>query len=232
MKRSQINDIIKNSIHFIDTLGFKLPPFAYWSPREWKTKGAEYNEIRETKLGWDITDFGSEDFKNIGLLLFTLRNGILNNKKYFKPYSEKILVVEEEQQTPLHFHKYKMEDIINRGGGNLMLKLMNSIENGTISDTPVNVSIDGKNMTIKSGSILKLSNGESITIPTYLYHSFWAEKGQGKVLLGEVSQVNDDLTDNYFYNSIGRFPDIEEDVEPLYLLCNEYRQELLNKSET
>jgi D-lyxose ketol-isomerase len=42
------------------------------------------------------------------------------------------------------------------------------------------------------------------------------------VLLGEVSQCNDDKTDNRFHDNIGRFPDIEEDEPPYRLLCGEY----------
>ena len=36
--------------------------------------------------------------------------------------------------------------------------------------------------------------------------------------------VNDDTRDNRFLEPLGRFPAIEEDEEPLYLLCNEYRE--------
>ena len=48
------------------------------------------------------------------------------------------------------------------------------------------------------------------------------EPGSGPVLLGEVSQCNDDNTDNRFYEKLGRFPAIEEDEAPYRLLCNEY----------
>jgi len=44
------------------------------------------------------------------------------------------------------------------------------------------------------------------------------------VLVGEVSTVNDDTNDNFFYEEIGRFPQIEEDEAPLYLLSSEYKQ--------
>jgi D-lyxose ketol-isomerase len=40
-------------------------------------------------------------------------------------------------------------------------------------------------------------------------------------LVGEVSQVNDDLTDNYFLDTVGRFADIEEDEPKLFPLWNE-----------
>jgi D-lyxose ketol-isomerase len=49
------------------------------------------------------------------------------------------------------------------------------------------------------------------------------EEGTGPVLLGEVSQCNDDNTDNRFNPLLnGRFPAIEEDEAPYRLLCNEY----------
>ena len=42
------------------------------------------------------------------------------------------------------------------------------------------------------------------------------------MLLGEVSQCNDDNNDNRFEPPVGRFPTIEEDEAPYRLLCNEY----------
>jgi D-lyxose ketol-isomerase len=42
------------------------------------------------------------------------------------------------------------------------------------------------------------------------------------VLVGEVSTINDDRIDNRFNPPVGRFPEIEEDEPPLYLLCTEY----------
>lgn len=222
MKRSEINQIMKDAVNFIDSLKFRMPPFAFWSPADWLNRGHEYDEIRDNMLGWDITDFGSGDFCKVGLLMFTLRNG--NNKlgKYVKPYAEKLLIAEEEQVTPYHFHWNKMEDIINRGGGNLLVKVYNSTENGEKADTLVDISCDGRNSTVEAGSVLTIRPGESITLPAGQYHSFWAEMGTGKVLLGEVSKVNDDTVDNRFYEPVGRFPVIEEDEEPLFLLGNEY----------
>ena len=44
----------------------------------------------------------------------------------------------------------------------------------------------------------------------------------GKVLVGEVSKVNDDVNDNRFLKPTGRFPEIEEDEPPLHLLVGDY----------
>ena len=59
-----------------------------------------------------------------------------------------------------------------------------------------------------------------MTLMPGVWHAFWGEKGD--VLVGEVSTVNDDLTDNIFRDPIGRFAEIEEDEEPLYLLVSDY----------
>lgn len=222
MKRSELNYIMKEAATFIDSMNFKLPPFAFWSPEDWAGKGKEYDEIRDNMLGWDITDFGSGDFHKIGLLMFTLRNGNFHDKRYVKPYAEKLLIVEEEQITPYHFHWSKMEDIINRGGGNLLVKVYNSTKEEQFDTTPVTVMSDGRTYQVEAGGIVRLTPGESISIQSGMYHSFWGEKGTGKILLGEVSKVNDDRVDNRFYETTGRFPDIEEDEKPLYLLGNEY----------
>lgn len=143
MKRSELNQIMRDAVEFIQKMNFKLPPFAFWSPEDWAEKGSDYNEIRDNMLGWDITDFGSGDYRKIGLLMFTIRNGNFNDPQYVKPYAEKLLIVEEEQITPYHFHWSKMEDIINRGGGNLMVKVYNSTEDEKFADTPVKVMVDG-----------------------------------------------------------------------------------------
>lgn len=220
MKRSEINKIMKDAVDFLNEMNFKLPPFAFWSPEEWATKGHEYDEIRDNMLGWDITDFGYGDYKKIGLLMFTLRNGNFNDKKYIKPYAEKLLIAEEGQVTPYHFHWSKMEDIINRGGGELVVQVYNSTEDGQFADTDVDIYVDGRHYTVPAGGLVRLQPGEGISIQSGMYHKFWAEGG--KVMLCEVSKVNDDRVDNRFYEQTGRFPEIEEDEKPLYLLGNEY----------
>lgn len=223
MKRSEINAIIQSADEFIRERGFYLPPFAYWTPEEWGKKGLEAREIVETHLGWDITDFGSGDFENTGLFLFTIRNGNADNLKtgQGKLYAEKLLLVNENQVTPYHFHWSKIEDIINRGGGRLLIQLYNSTKDEDMDrQSNLEVSMDGVQYTLKAGDVVELKPGESITLTQGLYHKFWAEGG--RTLVGEVSLVNDDNADNRFYNAGGRFPQIEEDVPPKYLLVNDY----------
>jgi D-lyxose ketol-isomerase len=224
MKRSEINTIMRESLKFLDRMKFLLPPFATWKPADWRRKGPECREIIDQQLGWDITDFGSGDFARIGLFLFTIRNGTLADlkKRLGKTYAEKIMIVRENQLTPTHFHHQKMEDIINRGGGNLVIRVWNATAKNKLATSPVVLSMDGVRVTVPAGRTITLHPGESVCLPQRNYHRFWGEKGKGTVLVGEVSRVNDDRVDNYFFDPVGRFPAIDEDVEPLYLLYNDY----------
>lgn len=223
MKRSEINAILKDAICFIDSFHFALPPFAHWTPEDWRKKGPECNEIRDNMLGWDITDYGLGRFSEVGLVLVTIRNGNQNNSVYTKPYAEKLLISQENQVCPMHFHWKKMEDIINRGGGILMMQLYNSTPEEALDLlNPVHVVSDGVALTVPAGTVLELQPGQSVTLTHGMYHAFWAKEGSGPVLIGEVSQCNDDNTDNRFLEPMGRFPQIEEDESPLRLLCTEY----------
>ena len=222
MKRSQINTAIRKMEELASKHGFLLPLFCNWHPKEWLSKDHTYDEIRETKLGWDVTDYGMGKFDEVGFTLITIRNGILNHPEYNKPYAEKLLMLEEGQYSPMHFHWYKMEDIINRGGGTVLIKVYNSTPSEAFADTPVTVLMDGRRFVVPAGTEVRLTPGDSITIPPYLYHDFKVEPGTGAVLLGEVSMCNDDANDNRFYEELGRFPKIEEDETPYRLLCNEY----------
>ena len=222
MKRSEINRILKNVKTFLAEKQFMLPPWAYWSIDDWGKNKDTATEVIKNMLGWDITDFGSDDFHKCGLFLFTLRNGKINVDK--KPYAEKIMIVEEEQETPMHYHWSKMEDIINRGGGNLVIELYNATADSKLDETPVNFKTDGIARTVPAGGKVVLSPGESICLEPGMYHRFYGEKGKGKVLVGEVSMVNDDNKDNCFYETIGRFPVIEEDEQAVHLLVSDYRK--------
>ncbi len=224
MKRSEINALMTGALEFIERNGFRLPPFVYFTPEDWANAGDEYDEIRKNMLGWDITDFGSGDFEKTGLLLITLRNGNQADPECRKTYAEKIMIVGEDQVTPFHFHFRKMEDIINRGGGNLLVKLYNSAGSGELdTEGDVTVQSDGRKYTVPAGTEIRLAPGQSITMTQGLYHTFRGEPGCGKVLVGEVSQVNDDNTDNRFLEKAGRFPPVDEDEPPLHLLAVDYR---------
>ena len=224
MKRSQINKALRELEAMCVKEHCYLPPFCHFTPEEWLEKGHEYDEVRDCMLGWDITDFGSGDFDKIGFSLITIRNG--NRKmtdKYPKVYAEKLLYLKEGQSAANHFHWFKTEDIINRGGGNALIRVYNSLPNEEIDYiSDVTIHSDGRTYTVPAGTQIRLTPGESIFIYQGLYHDFNVELGTGPVLLGEVSQCNDDNTDNRFNPPAGRFPEIEEDEAPYRLLCNEY----------
>lgn len=226
MKRSEINKLMSDALTFMGEMKFLLPRFATWTPEDWRAKGSEVNEIVTSELGWDITDFGSGDFEKVGLVIFTIRNGSFAElkKPQGKIYAEKMLIVQENQVTPTHFHHQKMEDIINRGGGDLVIQLWNATDNDGRAETPVTVSIDGVRTMVSAGGTVTLKPGDSICLTQRLYHKFWAAAGRGPVLAGEVSRVNDDHVDNHFYDGVGRFPEIEEDVAPLHLLTMDYKK--------
>ena len=224
MKRSEINAALREMEQMAERCRFPLPPFCGYTPEQWRSLGHDYDEIRDCRLGWDITDYGLDDFERVGFSLVTIRNGCrAMPEQYPKVYAEKLLYLKEGQYAPNHFHWFKTEDIINRGGGNVLIRVYNSLPDEEIDrESDVRVCTDGRVRTVPAGSFIRLTPGESIHIPQRLYHDFSVEPGTGPVLLGEVSQCNDDESDNRFNPPMGRFPAIEEDEPPYRLLCNEY----------
>ena len=223
MKRSEVNRALKEMEQMITDYRISLPPFCHFTPEEWKEKGHDYDEVRDNMLGWDITDYGLGDFEKVGFSLITIRNGNLKMKdKYTKTYAEKLLYIKEGQYSPMHFHWKKSEDIINRGGGTLIIHVYNDRGDGALDEGDVTVNADGRSYQVPAGTRVELAPGESITLWPHQYHDFDVKPGTGDVLIGEVSMCNDDNADNRFYEEMGRFPTIEEDEAPYRLLCFEY----------
>ena len=222
MRRSEINHYIKEAKAFLKDQQFYLPSFADWDLADWQQLDASGREIVDNELGWDLTDYGSGHFEATGLLLFTIRNGNAQNSAYPKPYAEKMLMVREGQETPYHYHWDKMEDIINRGGGNLVVKVYPRSADDGLGDQPLTVTCDGVQREYPAGAEIVLKPGESITLEPYVYHSFWGEAGGGHVLVGEVSKTNDDHADNRFLNDQPRFPEVDEDESPEVYLVSDY----------
>ena len=205
MKRSEINAAIKRMEKLIADCRFALPPFCGFTPESWDEKDSSYGEIRDNMLGWDVTDYGEGRFGELGFTLITLRNGNLNNKKYEKTYAEKLLMLEEGQYAPMHFHWNKMEDIINRGGGNVFIKVYNSTEDGEFADTDVKINTDGREYYVKAGTRVRLTPGESITIYPYMYHDFEVEEGTGAVLWAKCQWLTMIMPITVFMKSLADF---------------------------
>jgi D-lyxose ketol-isomerase len=220
MKRSEVNALLNWAKALLHKNNFYLPMFGYWTMDEWKKHKSELGRIKDTMLGWDVTDFGSGDFNKIGAVLFTIRNGNVN-KNCGTPYAEKVILMKKGQMLPLHFHYTKTEDIINRGGGTLVLKFYASKPDGSVdTDSDVTVYCDGIKKVFKAGERCEVPRGCSVTLTPYIYHLFLAE-GED-LIIGEVSKINDDNFDNHFAEEAKRFSKIEEDEPILHPLCNEY----------
>ena len=142
-------------------------------------------------------------------------------------YAEKIMISKENQISPMHRHNLKTEDIINRGGGTLVLELFKCRPRRRYRrPAPKSqVRTDGRLRKMPAGSGFRLSPGESVTLEPDSWHAFWGEGGD--VLIGEVSNVNDDRTDNIFREKIGRFSaDRRRRIDPLHLLVSDYDRHL------
>ncbi len=225
MKRSEINRAIRTALATLEDNRLRLPAFAYWTPAQWKERLPSLDNLRAVGLGWDVTDFGGGDFVRRGSVLFTVRNGKKGDSKAGTPYAEKLIfqLHEQEQEIPFHYHTEKTEDIINRGGGTLCLKLYNAAPGDRLDEeSPVRVRMDGIEREIAPGAVVEVEKGCSITLIPRLFHRFWAKKGEGNLVVGEVSSINDDVTDNTFLERGARFAQIEEDEPALFPLCNEY----------
>lgn len=162
MKRSHINYAVDKAHAIAETFRVCLPDFAYFTIDAWRQQDQTlWREVRALQLGWDVTDFGRGDFAQTGLTLLTLRNGLMGSADYPKPYAEKMLQIQQDQQTPWHFHRHKMEDIVNRGGGDLCMQLAWATpDDGYDARRIVEVSVDGQRRTVDAGETLVLKPGQ------------------------------------------------------------------------
>ncbi len=220
MKRSQINSSILQAKEMMKEYHWVLPTWAYWSVQDYKNNPKIRDYLKLHQMGWDVTDFGWGNFDQQGIALFCIRNGVQGDIND-KPYAEKLLFMKDGQEIPNKAQKVKLEDIINRGGGDLVLEFLEVDENKKELSNDITVLVDGQEVIVKPHQPLVLKRGQSVTINRNVYHKFCAARNSGMVMAGEVSQVNDDNSDNYFLQSVGRFSTIEEDEEPIHPLWNE-----------
>jgi D-lyxose ketol-isomerase len=225
MLRSDVNRTLREAQAFMASFGYILPPFANWTPGEMQARRSEIANITRANLGWDLTDFGLGDISKTGLLLFTTRNGRLEDLKLGGGmlYAEKAMISRLNQVTPNHTHVLKTEDIINRGGGTLVIELFGDSDGRCDRNKGTTVVCDGLERKLPPGGRVRLRQGESVTLMPGDWHSFWAEDAD--VFVAEVSTVNDDTTDNLFEDAnVTRFSGIEEDEKPFRLLVADYAE--------
>jgi len=220
MKRSEINQAIIESKKMMENYSWVLPQWGYWSKDDYINEPSVSKYLKDHQMGWDVTDFGKGLFNEQGITLFCIRNGIQGNAQD-KPYAEKLLFMHEGQEIPFHSHKVKLEDIINRGGGDLAIEFVMVNEHLKEKNENINILVDGVQVEVEPHEPLILKRGQSVTVERNIYHKFYAVKGTGMVMAGEVSQVNDDNNDNFFLEPVGRFTQIEEDEQPIHPLWNE-----------
>ena len=220
MKRSEINKAIQTAKEMMEKYSWTLPHWAYWSKSEYENKRELREYLNNHQMGWDVTDFGKGIFNEQGITLFCIRNGIQGNAND-KPYAEKLLFMQEGQEIPFHSHKIKLEDIINRGGGDLAIEFLEVNDEDQELSNKIAVLVDGEKILLDPYEPLILKKGQSVTVERNIFHRFYAVKGSGMVMAGEVSQVNDDNNDNYFLEPVGRFSEIQEDEPLLHPLWNE-----------
>src|SRR3954453_8847619 len=175
IKRSEVNRIMRESDKFIRSFGYIMPPFAYWSPSEFRARKAEAGMIINSNLGWDITDYGLGEFDKTGLFLFTVRNGNVADLSRGRGmlYAEKAMISRKDQYSPMHRHNLKAEDIINRGGGRLVVELYGDPDGKCDKSKGVTVYTDSIKRQLPAGGKLRLAPGESVTLmPNEHWHAF------------------------------------------------------------
>jgi len=189
MKRSEVNHAIRKATAFFEQHHWHLPP----------------------NPAWDVTDFGLGNFDKKGLVLINLAEEI--------EYCEKLMFASKNQETPLHCHAKKKEDIIVRVGS-IAIELWLGKPSEAAKDAKFEVQVNRQMRTFQQGEVLELTAGERITLVPGVYHAFYPTSEA--CIIGEVSTANDDTNDNFFVDpDIGRYAAIEEDEPALIRLLSD-----------
>lgn len=221
LKRSEANAIISKAADIFNSYGNFLPPQWKWSVEEWLANKDAMEPSIKGGVGWDIFK-PNPDFGAHGLTLYTVTNGYPGS---YQVYAEKLLLSTPGQVCPMHYHALKQEDIICGGGADMHMELYWAADEKHLSDEPIMATINGKRTTVKAGELLVFKPGERITLEPRMFHKFWADPdSKDPGFIREVSMVNDDATDNYFLDEIGRFAEVTEDEPVLWPLGSDYKR--------
>jgi putative MATE family efflux protein len=195
--------------------GGQGPAAAYWTPDQFKAR-------IDARCGWDITDYGQGRFDEMGLFLFTLRNGRLADLQRGGGmcYAEKLLISGRTSCRPMHTHVIKAEDIINRGGATLVVELYGSDDKGASPPTRAAWSV-------RRDRARPMARREAEARPGRKRH---ADAGRLARLLGRGRRRADRRgldrqrrrDRQHLREPIGRFAEIEEDEAPTHLLVSDY----------
>ena len=220
MKRSDVNDNIGLAKDLFAAHRLVLPRWAHWSPDDWRGAGPGMRAVKDAGLGWEITDHGSGDFQRQGLVLFRLRDAQRSPTDSDEGFAESVLLVQVHQVTPFHHHTHG-QDLVNRGGGDLVVQLHHAGPSDELDDDrPVTAVVDGVEVEFEPGGLARLTVGESLGVAPRVYHKFWAE--MASCMVSEISSPANGRQDFHYLEDARRLPDIEEDEEPLHLLWHEY----------
>ena len=138
MKRSRINEVLtgRGRIHPLVRLSTAAICLSVARRDEGTPRRIERCHRCPARLGhhrlwrWPLR-------RNGALFLFTARNGSLADLKRGGGmcYAEKIMISRRDQLSPMHRHIVKTEDIINRGGATLAIKMFESDAAGNLDES-------------------------------------------------------------------------------------------------
>ncbi len=217
LKRSFIDQRIDAMSALCERCGVKLPPFALWGDEDYRADPSAAQRIADAGLGWNVVEFQPGGYAKEGLSVFTLRMGDWRQLGAGRGrlYAEKVLMAEDGQRTPHHYHIVKTEDVLNRGGARFIVELFKVDRAGAPLTERFRALKDVTTLDLGPGDRVVLEPGESLTLEPFVAHAFWAEGGA--TLAGEVSLANDDFSDNYFLPPPDAPVLIEEDALRRYI---------------
>lgn len=224
MKRSFVDARIDAMIAMCERHGARLPAFALWGDEDYRADPAAARRILQGGLGWNVVEFRPGAYLQEGLSVFTLRMGDWRQLSQGRGrlYAEKVLLAEDGQRTPHHYHIVKTEDIVNRGGARFVVELFKVDRAGAPLKERFRALKDVKMLDLEPGAKVVLEPGESLTLDPFVAHAFWSEGGA--TLAGEVSLANDDRADNLFLPPLAAPGPIEEDAPRKYVTVRDHER--------
>ena len=158
MKRSEINRLIEDALKFFQEMHFKLPPLGYLDTGAMEQAGGIVRGSGNESVGMGPHGFWYREFQCGRVAAFhpskresATRPEALCGKNHDRPGGT---------GDPHAFSTGpKMEDIINRGGGNLMIQLYPSDREGGFAKKSFQVSLDGLKRELKPRRLGQVAAG-------------------------------------------------------------------------